>query len=44
MSTSIILLDQNFTANEVHMMIFEPSVLFPPRGRLGKGDKTHDPN
>ena len=30
MSTSIILLDQNFSANDVDIMVFEPSVLFPP--------------
>ena len=29
MSTSIILLDQNFSANDVDIMVFEPSVLFP---------------
>ena len=29
MSTSIILLDQTFNANDVEIMIFEPSVLFP---------------
>ena len=30
MSTSIILLDQNFNANDVDIMVFEPCVLFPP--------------
>ena len=30
MSTSIILLDQNFNANYVEIMVFEPSFLFPP--------------
>ena len=30
MSTSINLLDQNFNANYVDIMVFEPSVLFPP--------------
>ena len=30
MSTSIILLDQDFNANDVDIMVFEPSVLFPP--------------
>ena len=30
MSASIILLDQNFNANYVDIMVFEPSVLFPP--------------
>ena len=30
MSTSIIILDQNFIANYVDIMVFEPSVLFPP--------------
>ena len=29
MSTSIILLDQNFSANDVDIMVFEPSVLSP---------------
>ena len=29
MSTSIILLDQSFNANDVDIMVFEPSVLFP---------------
>ena len=33
MSTSIILLDQNFSANDVDIMVFEPSVLFPPHRR-----------
>ena len=35
MSTSIIILDQNFNANYVDIMLFEPSVLFPPRRSLG---------
>ena len=30
MSTSNILLDQNFNANGVDIMEFDPSVLFPP--------------
>ena len=30
MSTSIILLDQNTNANNVDIMVFEPSLLFPP--------------
>ena len=30
MSTSITLLDQNFSVNDVDIMVFEPSVLFPP--------------
>ena len=30
MSTSIILSDQNSSANDVDIMVFEPSVLFPP--------------
>ena len=30
LSTSIIILDQNFNANYVDIMVFEPSVLFPP--------------
>ena len=28
-STSIILLDQKFNANDVDILVFEPSVLFP---------------
>ena len=35
MSTSIILLDQNFNANDVNILVFEPSVLFPSvRGEI----------
>ena len=30
MSTSIILLDQNFNTNDVDIMVFEPSVFLPP--------------
>ena len=30
MSTSIILLDKNSNANDVDIMVFEPSVLFSP--------------
>ena len=30
MSTSIMVLDQNSNANNVDIMVFEPSVLFPP--------------
>ena len=30
MSTSIILLVQTFNTNDVDIMVFEPSVLFPP--------------
>ena len=37
MSTSIVLLDQNFNANDVDIMVFKPCVLFPPCGRLGGG-------
>ena len=41
MSTSIILLDQNFNANDVDIMVFEPSVILkrppPPRRSLGGG-------
>ena len=29
MLTSIILLDQDFNANDVDIMVFEPSVVFP---------------
>ena len=32
MSTSITLLDRNFNANDVDIMVFEPCVLFPPCG------------
>ena len=39
MSTSIILLDQNFNANYVDIMVFEPSVLFPPATVWGVGDR-----
>ena len=39
MSKSIILLDQNFNANSVDIMVFEPSVLFPP-AEVGGG--IHD--
>ena len=35
MSTSINLLDRNFKANDIDIMVFEPSVLFPPRLSLG---------
>ena len=36
MSTSIILLDQNFNASNVDIMVFKPCVLFPrPRRSLG---------
>ena len=42
MSTSIIILDQNFNANYVDIMVFEPSVLFPPpRRSLGGGEIEH---
>ena len=34
MSTPIILLDQTFNANDVDIMVFEPSVLFPPAALL----------
>ena len=37
MSTSIILLDQNFNANDVCIMVFEPYVLFSPLWPLGGG-------
>ena len=38
MSTSILLFDQNFNANDVDIMAFEPCVLFPTQGtRLGGG-------
>ena len=46
MSTSIILLDQNFNANDVDIMVFEPCVLFPPVAVfLGGGElMTWSPN
>ena len=37
MSTSIIILDQNFNANYVDIMVFEPSVLFPSPPQFGGG-------
>ena len=37
MSTSIILLDQNFNANDVDIMVFEPCVLFPSAAVWGGG-------
>ena len=40
MSTSIILLDQNFNAN-VNIMVFEPSVVSPPP-QLGGGKRIDD--
>ena len=46
MSTSNILLDQNFNANDVDIMVFEPSVLFPhtpsPSRSLG-GSRRYGP-
>ena len=45
MSTSIILLDQNFNANNVDIMVFEPSVLFRPATVWGGGsfsEKSHN--
>ena len=41
MSTSIIILDQNFNANYVDIMVFEPSVLFPPPPQFGGGGIEH---
>ena len=38
MSTSIILLDQSFNANDVDIMVFEPSVLFPLAAVWGEID------
>ena len=40
MSTSIILLDKNFNVNDVDIMIFEPSALFPPAAVEGGGKIT----
>ena len=37
MSTSISLLDQTFSTNDVGIMIFEPSVLFPIGSFAGGG-------
>ena len=42
MSTSITLLDQNFSANDVNIMVFEPSVLFLPAEVWG-GGRLHGP-
>ena len=39
MSTSISLLDQNFNANDVDIMVFEPSVLSPPQFGGGGGNR-----
>ena len=39
MSTLITLLDENFDANDVNIMVFEPCIVFPPWPR----DKTHGP-
>ena len=42
MSTSIIFLNQNFNANDVEIMVFEPSVLFlPPQFRGEINDMVH---
>ena len=38
MSTSFILLEQNFTANDVAIMVFEPSILSPRRSLGGIDD------
>ena len=35
MSTSIVLMDQNFNGNDVDIMVFEPSVLFSPHRSWG---------
>ena len=47
MSTSITLLDQNSNANNVDIMVFEPSLLFPPCRSFflggGGGDRCHGP-
>ena len=43
MSTSIILLDQNFNANDVDLMVFEPSVLSPPPQFGVGGNRWHGP-
>ena len=37
MLTSIISLDQTFNANDVDILVFEPSVLFPPPSQFGGG-------
>ena len=41
MSTSNIILDQNFNANYVDIMVFEPSVLIPPAAVWGGGVKLN---
>ena len=38
LSTSIILLNQSFNANDVDIMVFAPCVLFPPAAAWGKID------
>ena len=38
MSTSIILLDQNFNANDVDIILFEASLLFSPAAVWGRKD------
>ena len=38
MSTSIILLDQNFNANDVNILVFELPVLFPSAAVRGEID------
>ena len=38
MSTSLILLEQTFNANDVDIMVFEPSVLSPRRSLGGIDD------
>ena len=37
MSTTIILLDQNFNANDVHIMVFEPSICRKTQKKLKGG-------
>ena len=43
MSTSNILLDRNFNGIDVDIMVFEPSVLYPPP-QLGGGKMTWSEN
>ena len=39
MSTSIILLDQNFDANDVDITVFQHSILFSPAAVWGGGEQ-----
>ena len=43
MSTSIILLDQNFNANDIDIMVFESVLSPPPRPPQVGGNRCHGP-